>query len=113
MTKNIRLIGVAVPFPFGRAGADCTIEWRDGERIPGIEGTVYAVASYLPENAAHSKELLVLGGLFTVPGAADVRNLATWDGEDWTSLGPFNDRVSALAVYHGRLIVGGRCFFEI
>lgn len=48
---------------------------------------------------------LVAGGSFVSAGGVAARNIAAWDGDSWTPLGPGIDGpVNALAVYNGRLM---------
>lgn len=71
--------------------------WSD---FGGINGTVNAMIVY---NGS-----LIVGGSFTLAGGLEMKNIAKWDGVEWTDVsgGP-NSIVSAFAVYNGDLIVGG------
>jgi len=61
---------------------------------------------------------LVAGGSFLTSGGATVNHIARWDGMSWSSFGegvgddPYEDSVSALAVYNGDLIAAGRITVE-
>lgn len=52
---------------------------------------------------------LYAAGLFTLPPATEICNLARWDGANWEAIGlPVTlDPASALAIYDDKLIVGG------
>jgi hypothetical protein len=71
--------------------------WSD---FGGINGTVNAMTVY--------NGYLIVGGSFTLAGGLEMKNIAKWDGVEWTDVsgGP-NSIVSALTVYNGDLIVGG------
>jgi hypothetical protein len=67
--------------------------------------------------AVHNGDLIA-GGSFQFSGATTVNNIARWDGISWSPLGegvgddPYEDSVSALAVYNGDLIAAGRFTVE-
>ncbi len=71
--------------------------WSD---FGGINGTVNAMIVYDGK--------LIVGGSFTLAGGLEMKNIAQWDGIEWSDVsgGP-NSIVSAFAVYNGDLIVGG------
>jgi len=56
---------------------------------------------------------LIAGGYFTTAGEVSAINIAAWDGSTWSPLGTgltggiHTPAASALAVYNGKLIVGG------
>ena len=51
---------------------------------------------------------LLAGGMFRRSGETELRNIAGWNGESWTSVGSgVNGRVYALTVYNGTLVAGG------
>jgi hypothetical protein len=71
--------------------------WSD---FGGIDGTVNAMIVYNGK--------LIVGGSFSLAGGLEMRNIAQWDGVEWSDVsgGP-NSIVSAFAIYNGDLIVGG------
>jgi len=71
--------------------------WSD---FGGINGTVNALVVYNGN--------LIVGGAFTLAGGLEMKNIAQWDGVEWSDIsgGP-NSIVSALTVFNGDLIVGG------
>lgn len=73
------------------------ISWSD---FGGINGTVHALAVYNGN--------LFVGGSFTLAGGLEMKNIAQWDGVEWSDVsgGP-NSIVSSFTVYNGDLIVGG------
>lgn len=75
--------------------------WRDGFGVPGIAGTVSALA-IAPKGAVYA------GGEFGAAGLIPANCVAEWDGSTWSALGAGTDgRVSALAVSGTDLYVGG------
>ncbi len=93
----------SVPDPALASGSG----WNNiGGNIPGVSGTVNAVA-ISPTNGS-----VVVGGLFNFAGDNRIYTLARWDGSDWTALGtgfPSGSIVYALAFdSSGNLYVGGK-----
>ena len=79
--------------------------WADGfhSRQLGGPGDVYCMAVYNGD--------LIVGGYFQTAGDTIARNIAAWDGTNWSRLaggisGTYRD-VYALEVYDGWLYVGG------
>jgi len=72
----------------------------------GMNGDVTSLAVYNGQ--------LIAGGKFTTAGGAQANHIARWDGTNWHPLGSGMERggeytgVSALTVYNGQLIAGGR-----
>ena len=94
----------------GLARAQCDPRWLadPDPAASGLNGTVYAAATWDPDGAGPLPPLLVLGGFFTAAGLTPANNVAAWDGVSWHALGAgTNDYVFALAVYNGQLIAGG------
>lgn len=51
---------------------------------------------------------IYVGGNFTVAGAVPVKNIAAWDGKNWSSLiGGTNDKITAMARTRETMFVGG------
>jgi hypothetical protein len=71
----------------------------------GVDGAVYAFERFQDE--------LVAAGRFTRAGSTSAASIARWNGAAWSPLGSLSggqapgDRVRALAVYRGDLIVKG------
>ncbi len=83
-------------------------EWKPGQGLSGLNGSVYALATWDPDGAGPQKELLIAGGDFTTAGGVPANRIARWDGSSWQSLGSgMNYTVYALTVYNGELIAGG------
>jgi len=78
------------------AGAQCS-RWAEGFQAPGVDGTVYALASF----DDGSGPALYAGGDFTAAGSTAAKNLARWDGASWTALDPSGmaGHVFALAAF--------------
>ncbi|MCK7460967.1 MAG: hypothetical protein MZU84_02295 [Sphingobacterium sp.] len=69
---------------------------------PGVDGVVYAMA--VMDNQ------LFIGGSFSSVCGVTVKNIAKWDGHQWTGLpvgGGVNGPVRVLAAHNGTLYVGG------
>ncbi len=81
--------------------------WADGFGWPGVEGTIYSIATFRGE--------IVVGGEFTAIGGTPAGFIARWDGVAWRSLGAglFQSNVSlrgvvvAMTVYDDELVVVG------
>jgi hypothetical protein len=84
--------------------AQCPGRWLPGDSVPGVNGTVYAVAT-LPGGD------IVVGGAFTIAGGSSASNIARWkvSTHNWTPMGTgVTGIVYALAVLsNGDLAVGG------
>ena len=93
------------------AFSQCEFDWKPGQGIPGVNGTVYAITAWDPDGAGPQPELLVVGGSFTVAGDVLANGIAAWDGISWHSFGSGMGGnipvVNALTVYNGELIAGG------
>lgn len=91
------------------ADAQCTLGWKPGEGIPGINGAVYAVTTWDPDGPGGPQQpLMVVGGSFTIAGNVLANNVAAWDGTGWQSLGVgTNSTIFALTEFSGELIAGG------
>jgi len=88
--------------PLAPADYPDDIYWdnRISPSVPGVSGTVRAVAVYNGQ--------LIVGGSFEVAGGVLAHNIASWDGTSWSALGSgANDWVRSLTVYDGSLIAGG------
>ncbi|MBX3377580.1 MAG: hypothetical protein KF678_11330 [Phycisphaeraceae bacterium] len=91
----------------------CNGRWIESPAtgIPGVGGTVYAIASWDPDGGGPREPVIVAGGFFRHAGSVRANSVAIWDGERWRTMGNglgvpgFN--VSALAVFEGDVIVGG------
>lgn len=70
----------------GQAGAT-TYDWRPGQGVPGIDGTVHAAITWDPDGAGPLPEWLVVGGSFNVAGDVVANSVAAWDGQRWHSVG--------------------------
>jgi hypothetical protein len=89
----------------------CEFEWKPGQGLDGIYGTIFALTRWDPDGNGPQKELLIAGGYLIIAGEEFVNNVAAWDGNSWQSLGsgmggayPY---VFALTIYNGELIAGG------
>jgi len=75
--------------------------WVSMGGIPGISGTVFAVAA---DDSAN----VYVGGYFSIAGDVFATNIAKWDGSRWSSLGSgLNGSVYALAVSSNDVYAGG------
>jgi len=92
-----------------RAGT-CEPAWITGEPVPGIaRPDLYDMVVF----DDGSGPALYIGGSFSIAGTLQVESLVRWDGDGFHSIGGTNSgigdlsTVRALAVYQGRLVVGG------
>ncbi len=90
-------------------------DWRPGQGVPGVDGTVEACITWDPDGAGPLPEWLVVGGQFRVAGDVVANNIAAWDGQRWHALGEGLGEgnygwVSSLAVYNGQLVAGGEFY---
>jgi len=82
----------------------------------GVNGTVYALATWDPDGEGPQPPLLVAGGSFTHAGGGAASRIACWDGSNWQALGAgLNGTVNAVTTWdpdgagpaHPQLVVGG------
>jgi hypothetical protein len=113
-TLPIALLLFAFAVPLVRADipvelvGQCEPNWKPGDGVPGLNGTVYALTKWDPDGAGPQPELLVAGGEFSIAGETFASNIAAWNGNSWQSLGSgTDDIVLSLTVYNGQLIAGG------
>ncbi|UCC22520.1 MAG: hypothetical protein JSW23_00135, partial [Planctomycetota bacterium] len=94
------------------AAGQCDFDWKPGEGVPGVDGTVRTLTTWDPDGNGPQQELLIVGGEFTIAGDVIANNIAAWDGDSWQPLGSGMGgavpHVRALAVYNGELIAGGQ-----
>lgn len=78
--------------------------WRPGDGIAGVNGSVYAMVVW----DDGSGPALYVGGMFSVAGDVLASNIAKWDGAGWTAVGGgTSSAVLALCVHGDDLIAGG------
>ena len=106
-------IATLVAPPSSCAQAPCSLTWRPGEGIPGLDGVPYAMANWDPDGAGPQPAVVVVGGQFTVAGDQLVGNVALYDPalRRWSSLGagvaePVNAIVVRNGAVGGPLVVG-------
>jgi len=86
----------------------CEGQWLPGYGVPGVNGSVNAMALWDPDGDGPRPEALIIGGGFSMVDKTSARNLAMWDGQQWSEIGGgTSGAVKALAVYQGKLCVGG------
>jgi hypothetical protein len=77
----------------------------------GLDGAVFAMTTFDPDGPGPMPELLIAGGGFSMAGGTPARNIAAWDGAQWSALGPGTiGSVRALTVWNNQLVVGGDFF---
>jgi hypothetical protein len=81
----------------------------------GIDGLVLSLAVF--DDSSGGGPALIAGGNFTLAGAAQVNNIASWDGDSWSALGLGLQAglVNALTVYEdaiggGQVLLAGGAF---
>lgn len=83
--------------------AQCNPGWAPGEGIPGVDGTINAVASWDDGTGP----VTVFGGVFGAAGKTVATNIALWNGAEWKNLGTgVGNRVNAIAAFQGKLYAG-------
>lgn len=86
----------------------CGGQWLPGYGVPGVNGSVDCMTLWDPDGSGPLPESLVIGGTFSIVHTAPAKNLAMWDGNQWTELGGGTaGSVQQLCVYDGKLYVGG------
>ena len=108
MRKNILLIIVLTCLVKNNVTAQ---EWSalgSGMSVTGCYGCESAIITTLAE---YNGELYA-GGHFDTAGGIPAKNIARWNGTNWSALGSGvngqNGRVNAMAVYNGELYVAGQ-----
>jgi len=85
--------------------AQTPVGWWDGFGDRGVQGDVIAFYSL--------GDTLYVGGQFNQVGALPVGNIASWDGNDWSSMaqgvagGSFGTRILDMEDYNGTLHIAG------
>src|SRR5258708_31856792 len=95
-------LGMLVAAPGVRAQCDGT--WLPGQGVPGVNGIVNTQTVWDPDGPGPLPALLVVGGSFTLPGAAQANSIAAWGGTAWHALGrgaPPHATRPPLAPYQG------------
>jgi hypothetical protein len=86
----------------------CGGQWLPGYGIPGVNGTVDCMTVWDPDGPGPLPQSLVIGGAFSIVHTTPAKNLAMWDGNQWTEIGGGTaGAVQQLCVYDGKLYVGG------
>jgi hypothetical protein len=78
-------------------------DWVSMGELPGVDGNVYALALDGSGN-------LYVGGYFTAAGGIVAKNIAKWDGSNWSALGSggTNNTIRTLVVDRSKnLYIGG------
>jgi hypothetical protein len=83
---------------------DQIIPLKEGDSI-GLDGDIHALAK--------SQNILYVGGNFTSRSVSTAKNIISWDGNSWSSLGhlpseQLDGPVYALEVFDGDVIAGGQ-----
>src|SRR5688572_15677315 len=79
--------------------------WLPGEGLAGVDGPVFAAATWDSDGPGPESAMLVVGGSFAVAGTSLASNIAAWNGTSWQQVGGgMNNTVRALTVYDGKLI---------
>ncbi len=112
MTRQEILIRVAWVWAIagGAVRADWEPQWRPGDAVQGVDGTVMATTLWDPDGGGPQPTSVVIGGSFSLAGRVSAGNIACWNPatQSWTALGSGVDSwVYALAVLDGKLYAGG------
>jgi trimeric autotransporter adhesin len=65
----------------------CIPQYVSGQGVPGVSGTVHAVAVFDSDGPGPEGPLVIAGGEFVVAGDAVAASIAAWDGSRWIALG--------------------------
>src|SRR5712664_631901 len=96
--RSLFLLFVFSPLLGSAAPGDAN--WDDRFGVPGIQGH--------PAALSFSGHELYAGGYLTSAGDVPVRNIAKWDGTNWSALGSgVNGYVFAIATLGPEVFVGG------
>jgi hypothetical protein len=90
--------------------AQCQAQWLpSGGVTGGAAPTVFAMTQWDPDGPGPLRPVLVVAGEFTMAGTTPANNIATWDGTNWSALGPgIAGGINALAVLpSGDLVAAG------
>lgn len=96
-----------------QAAAQCQPRWLEGAGVPGVNGVIYATATWDPDGPGPRTPLIVVGGNFDLAGKVLDNSLAGFDPASgtWVSLGlglQSANTVHAVSVLpDGSLVVGG------
>src|SRR5262245_60778941 len=92
-----------------RGWAQCDHPWQTMGEVPGVFGYVTAMTEWDPDGPGPLPSVLVVGGAIQAAGSRLVNNIATWDGQTWSTLGAglpsssMNGPVTCLLVHDGEL----------
>jgi hypothetical protein len=99
--------GMCLLAPAAPANAQ-SCAWLPAGGVPGVSGSVCAVATWDPDSPGPQAELLVAGGSFEFAGDTAANHVVAWNGSEWQPLGEgLYGTVYSLTVYDGDLIAGG------
>jgi hypothetical protein len=78
----------------------------------GLDFVAFALCTFDPDGPGPMPELLIAGGGFSMAGGIPARNIAAWDGAQWSALGPGTiGSVRALTVWNNTLVAGGEFYY--
>ncbi|MBL8745622.1 MAG: hypothetical protein JNK58_04605 [Phycisphaerae bacterium] len=94
----------------GTAPASRIASWDGTAWSPlggGLNGPVNALASFDADGAGAGAPMLFVAGQFTMADGQAAKNLAMWDGVNWSAAGDTDNEVVSLASLSGGLYTGG------
>ena len=110
---NNRLYAGGVFDTAGNAPCHNIARWNGTEWQPLDEGIGHSGAVAVVRTLTSYKGDLFAGGLFTSAGGIPVKNVARWDGSEWSTIGStLNGEVYDLQVYKDYLYAGGAFEFS-
>src|SRR5262245_27793740 len=110
------LFGLAAAITGAPAAGQCSTQLLPadavhGQGVAGVNGTVYATATWDPDGAGPAGAVLIVAGGFTQAGSVATNNIAAFDpvAGTWSALGNGTDgEVRAVTVAaSGDLVIGG------
>jgi len=101
MKRFSHVIMISALVLFAAQAAYTAEGWQSGFHLPGVNGSVFALATDSSGN-------LYVGGLFSSAGGVLANNIAKWNGTTWSALGTgIDNTVMSIAVYGSNIYVAG------
>ncbi len=114
MRRPSNLLAILLAFASELNASPCG-SWQPGSGSDGVSGAptrVNSITNWDPDGSGPRPSQIVLGGYFNTAGGRPVSNIATWDGQSWSSIGQgFDDEVFDVeGLPNGELLAVGRFY---